>query len=299
MSVVSPVRATRSEVVTPLWPRQTPPRPAQPSTSPGRHPGAGARWVTQLGRALHPFGDEPVPDAPGPSDHPVWTDSSLDLGGLPVLLVGGLASTPSTFDVMQQWLLRVNARPHLAPVRYGVDCGERTARLVAAEAHRLADLTGRRCVLVGHSRGGQFARAVAVRHREAVRGLVTLGTPINRLVGVRPSLRAEIALLGALGSLGVPDLVRVSCLWGSCCRELRADIQSPVPADLRYLSIYSPQDELVSWRSCLDPWARHRSVAASHSGLVCAPEVLQVLAEELGGYLGPCTSAAQASSAVA
>jgi len=256
--------------------------------------------VTQLGRTLHPFSDdEPRRSALArrTREHPVWNDVSIDLGGLPVLLVGGLASTPNTFDVMQEWLVRVNARPHLAPVRYGVDCGERTARQVADEAHRLAALTGRRCVLVGHSRGGQFARAVAVRHRAAVRGLVTLATPINRLVGVRPTLRAELVLLGALGTLGVPDLVRASCLWGTCCRELRADIQAAVPADLPYLSVYSPQDELVRWRSCLDPWARHSTVAASHSGMLSSPDVLQVLADELRAYDGPGAADAQAPAA--
>ncbi len=61
----------------------------------------------------------------------MWTDPPFDAGGLPVLLVGGLASTPQSLLPLHDWLERLNFRPAIAPVRYGVDCGERTAVRVA------------------------------------------------------------------------------------------------------------------------------------------------------------------------
>jgi triacylglycerol lipase len=277
------------DAVVPLIPQQRR-RPQSMGTGGGVQPaGTGARWVSEVARILRP----PEADAAcmpkareAVYQHPVWTNPELDLDGLPVLLVGGLASTPLSLDVMQDWLIRLNCRPRVSPVRYGVDCGERTTSDVADEARRLADTFGRRCVLIAHSRGGQFARAVAVRHAEVVRGLVTLGSPVNRLMGVRPVLRAEVVLLGALGTLGVPGLIGAGCLAGGCCRRFRADLRAPFPATVPFLSVYSRQDGLVDWRSCLDPSARHRAVTASHSGLLCSPEVLQVLVQELAALAG-------------
>ncbi|MFP5345514.1 MAG: esterase/lipase family protein [Actinomycetes bacterium] len=246
---------------------------------------SGAAWVGRVARTLHPVqagaacGETPLA---GGAARPLYTAPDIDLDGLPVLLVSGLVSTPDSLRVLRDWLLRAGAQLEVSPVSYGVDCGERTTRLVEAHARGLAERAGRPCLLLAHSRGGHFARAVAVRRPELVAGLVTLGTPVNRLLGVHPLLRAELAVLAALGTLGVPGVIRASCLWGTCCRQLRADLRAPLPAGQTYLVVFSEQDEVVDWRSCLDPWARHQAVTASHSGMLRSPEVLQVLAAELG-----------------
>jgi pimeloyl-ACP methyl ester carboxylesterase len=103
------------------------------------------------------------------------------------------------------------------PVRYGVGCGEQGARDVKAALERLTDATGQPAVVIAHSRGGQFARAVAVRRPELHRGLITLGSPLRRLLAVHPLLLAEVAVFGLAGSLGVPGLMKAGCLWGECC----------------------------------------------------------------------------------
>ncbi|MGH3924549.1 MAG: esterase/lipase family protein [Pseudonocardiaceae bacterium] len=213
--------------------------------------------------------------------HPIWQEPPVDLGGLPVLVVGGLASSPRILDPMQDWLQRIGARTLLAPTQYGVACGEHTAGAVTDALVRHVEEKGEREVIVAHSRGGQFARPIVVRRPELVRGLITLGSPLTRLLGAHPLVLLEVLGLGVLGSLGIPGLIRASCLWGECCRSLRNDLVGPFPADIPFVSVFSRKDGVVPWQTSLDPAARYREVCTTHRGLIASPEAFQVLAQEL------------------
>jgi pimeloyl-ACP methyl ester carboxylesterase len=266
--------------------------PSQLRGSVTRFPGHAARWA---GRAAAGLGQPVVQEvaalvrSKANPESPVWPDPPFDAGGLPVLLVGGLASTRQSMLPLHDWLGSLNFRPAISPIRYGVDCGERTAVQVADALAGLADATGRRCALVAHSRGGHFARAVAVRHHDLVECLLTLGSPVNRMLGIHPLLLVQVCALGLMGALGVPGLMRPSCLYGACCRSLREDLLAPFPTQVPFVSIYSRDDRLVDWRSCLDPDARHREVRTTHGGLVCSTAALTTVAEELHRVLGLAT----------
>jgi triacylglycerol lipase len=218
-------------------------------------------------------------------------DQPTDAQGLPVLLVGGVTSSERTLAPLRDWLHRLNCRCRVAPVRYGVGCGAQTAQYVEQALLRLTDATGQRAVVVAHSRGGQFARAVAVRRPEHHRGLITLGSPLRRLLAVHPLMLTQVAALGLAGSLGVPGLMKVECLRGECCARFRTDLYRPFPSKVPFLSVHSPHDHVVDWRSTLDPAARHRSVRTTHSGMLWYPESLSVITEEirtlLRGELAP------------
>jgi triacylglycerol lipase len=219
--------------------------------------------------------------------HPLWRNPTFDACGLPVLLVGGLASTPRLLAPLQDLLHRYNCRSLVAPVNLGIGCGEVTTRAVEQALLRLVAVTGERVVIIGHSRGGQFARAVAVRHPGLLRGLITLGSPLNRLLAVHPLLRAELTVLGLAGYLGLPGVMSPGCLWGPCCAPLRRDIAGPFPESVPFVSVYSREDKVVDWRSCLDPAARPRQVSATHGGLLWAPASLEVISEELADLVRP------------
>lgn len=214
-------------------------------------------------------------------DHPIWQNPALDLGGLPVVLVGGLASGPRVLGPMLDWLQHIGCRTLLAPTQYGIACGQRTAVAVEDALARHVDATGERAVIVAHSRGGQFARPVAVRRPELVQGLITLGSPLVRLLGAHSLVLLEVLGLGVAGSLGIPGLFRAACLWGDCCRLLRDDLVGPFPDEVPFVSVFSRQDDVVPWQASLDPAARHREVDTTHGGLIASPDAFQVLAEEL------------------
>ncbi|MGH3821821.1 MAG: esterase/lipase family protein [Pseudonocardiaceae bacterium] len=213
--------------------------------------------------------------------HSIWQDPPVQLAGLPVLVVGGLATSPHILSSLQDWLHRIGCRTLLAPTGYGVDCGQRAAIAVERALARHTDATGEQAVIIAHSRGGQFARPVAVRRPELVRGLITLGSPLTRLLGARSLVLLKVLGLGVVGSLGVPGLFRASCLWGECCRPLREDLMGPFPDNVPFLSVFSRQDEVVPWESSLDPAARHQEICTTHRGLITSPAAFQLLAQEL------------------
>jgi pimeloyl-ACP methyl ester carboxylesterase len=214
--------------------------------------------------------------------HPVWQEPPL-ADGLPVVLVGGLlTATPVLLSVLREWLTRLGCRTLIAPTGLGVGCGEMSTRIVAQTLADFADATGAAPVVIGYSRGGQFARAAAARHPDLVGGLITLGSPLRgELAEVHPLLRLQIYALGAMGTLGVPRLLSARCLWGSCCQQLREDLDGPFPEQIPFLSVYSRTDEMVGWRSSLDPAARYHEVSTSHGGLVADPAVFSAVAAEL------------------
>lgn len=213
--------------------------------------------------------------------HAMWRSPAVDARGLPVVLVGGLGGSPRLLAPLAGLLNRYNCRCVVAPTGFGVGCGEEAAQVVENTVAELATATGERVVIIGHSRGGQFARAAAVRRSSQVAGLITLGSPLVELLAVNAGLRVLVGLLGVGGLLGVRGLMRPSCLWGECCRRLRSDIAGPFPETITFSAIFSRADSVVSWPSCLDPAARHIEVACTHGGLLWCPRSLRAVTAEL------------------
>jgi pimeloyl-ACP methyl ester carboxylesterase len=207
------------------------------------------------------------------------------------VIVGGLATSPHVLSPLRDWLKRLGCRPLLTPAQYGIACGQRAAIAVEAAVAGHVDATGEPAVIIAHSRGGQFARPVAVRRPELLRGLITLGSPLNRLLGVHPAVLVKVLGLGVGGSLGIPGLFRTSCLWGQCCRPLREDLWGPFPGQVPFVSVFSRHDEVVAWQASLDPAARHREIASTHRGLVTSPAAFQLLADELARLINQKTYA--------
>lgn len=219
--------------------------------------------------------------------HPVWRTPPVTTQGLPVVLVGGLlTATPVLMGVLKAWLDRLGCRTIIAPTGLGAACGEDSTAVLTSTLRDFTDATGEPPVVIAYSRGGQFARATAVRHPELVRSLITLGSPLRAdLAEIHPLLRLQVYALGTIGTLGVPGLLRASCLWGTCCTQLRTDVTGPFPTAVPFVSIYSRADDMVGWRASLDPAARHHEVNTTHGGLVTDPDVFVTIAAELGALL--------------
>lgn len=217
--------------------------------------------------------------------HPLWTAPPLDAQAQPLLLIGGLCSTEQLLAPLRDLMLRLNFRCQPAPTRLGLGCGEALVRRSEDTLARLVDATGQPAIIVGHSRGGQIGRVLAARRPDLTQGLITLGSPLTRLLGVSPRLFAQLCVIAMAGSLGVPGFMRASCGWGSCCERLRKELTGTFPEQIPFTSIYSRTDRIVDWRSCLDPAARHREVDSGHGGLTWSPESLVTLVDELTGML--------------
>ena len=136
-------------------------------------------------------------------------------------------------------------------------------------------------MVIGQSRGGELARVLAVRNPDAVATLVMLGSPVVEPVSVGRPVLSALRSVARLGDLGVPGMFSSRCADGDCCAAFREDLRAPLTPDVRAVAIYSRSDGIVSWRSCLDPGARHVEVESSHTGMSVNLAVYRVLAEIL------------------
>jgi triacylglycerol lipase len=207
--------------------------------------------------------------------------------GAPVLLVPGFLAGDRSLQTLARHLAEAGFRPQAAGIARNVDCSEASAARLAARLERVASEHGQQVAIVGHSRGGMLARVLARRRPELVSGVIALAAPHRHPLALHPLLLAHAFSLGALGSIGVPGLVRYSCALGRCCSEFRRDHAAPVNADLGYVSIYSRRDGIVDWRACLDPSGRHVEVTSSHTGMATDHATLHVVIRALERFRSP------------
>lgn len=212
--------------------------------------------------------------------------------GEPVVLVPGYLAGDPSLTTMTTWLRRVGYHTARAGIRANVDCTTASVGRLEQRVEAVAERHGGPVAIVGQSRGGTFAAALARRRPDLLRGIVCLGSPLVDPLAVHPLVRVNIAVMGLLGTLGVPGLLSQACLNGDCCAELREESKGPMPAGLPFVSIYSRTDGIVDWHACLHPDAEHVEVDASHCGMGVNAAVYRAVAESLASFGAPAPAAA-------
>jgi len=192
---------------------------------------------------------------------------------------------------MTHWLRANGYRTRRAGIRANVSCSEAACARLEARLEGFAEHTGERVTIVGQSRGGVFAKALAARRPDLVAGIVTLGAPTVSQLRVHPLVLLQVGLVGALGSGRVPGMFGLRCLRGECCRSFREALAGPFPDDVPFVGIYSRSDGIVDWRACLDPAAELVEVGASHCGMSVSSAVYAELAHALGSFAEPGSQA--------
>lgn len=226
---------------------------------------------------------------------PVFRGEGVKDGrGQPVLLIPGFLAGDDSLALMTRWLRGTNHHAKRAGIRMNVDCSQAAVQRLEEKVEVLVERQGQRAAVIGHSRGGHFARVLARRRPDLVSGIVTLGSPLTEPLALHPVVRAQVYAVGALGTVGVRGLFRHSCLWGECCNQFWADAESPFPNGVGFLSVYSKTDGVVRWQSCLDPHAEHLEIHASHIGMGMHPGAWRAVAGELE-RLRRCESRRQAA----
>lgn len=186
--------------------------------------------------------------------------------GHPVLVYPGFLASDSSTAPMRRLLQRLGHEVH--GWGQGRNLGPRGDTLARALA-RIAQLhqqDGRRVSLVGWSLGGLYARELAKQVPDAVRCVVTLGSPFVGPLHANNAWRSY-QWLHRGQTQAVPQ-----------AEELL--VPPPMPTS----SIYSRSDGIVAWRSSLQAageQAESIEVAASHLGLGVNPLALMALADRL------------------
>lgn len=141
--------------------------------------------------------------------------------------------------------------------------------LLAARIEEIFEETERKVSLVGWSLGGVFARLMARRLPDQVRGVVTLGSPF---AGGPQSTNAAVVYRIASGS-EVDSAVSAAML-----DEMNG------PSHIPSSAIYSRSDGICAWQACCEEPARHKEnieVYGSHCGLGVNPSVVYAIANRL------------------
>ena len=194
--------------------------------------------------------------------------------GHPVLVLPGLAATDESTRPLR-WFLRTRGY-HTHGWRLGRNTGP-TTRLrkdLGDRMRAIADRHGRRISLVGWSLGGIYAREIARTAPDAVRQVITLGSPFR-------SVDADVPLHDTPAD---PDHGR----------RLRRDVGGGTgrPLAVPTTAVYTRTDGVVPWQLCVEqPGPRRESVEVrvSHIGLGHNPSVLLVVADRLAQPEGTWT----------
>ena len=174
-----------------------------------------------------------------------------------VMLIPGFLTGDGSLSFMGSWLKRSGHRTRRAGMRLNVDCSEAAIARLESCLERFCEEQAERAFVIGQSRGGTFARVLAVRRPDLIRGIVTLG------------------------SIGVPGVASHSCVTGDCCNEFVDDLFGDFPSAVRFVSVYSRSDGVVDWRACLDPAALHVEVGSTHCGMSVHGDVFDVVSRAL------------------
>ncbi|HET9101936.1 MAG TPA: alpha/beta hydrolase [Solirubrobacteraceae bacterium] len=201
-----------------------------------------------------------------------WPDAP-DGDGQPVMLVPGFMAGDTSLTRMALWLRGGGYTLARSGINRNTGCMEETIESLENRLEQTVDRLGRRSLLIGQSRGGVIGRALAVLRPDLVETLVTLGSPLRDQLAVKARIWPSLITVGALGTVGVPNMFGVSCLRGDCCERSREAVAAPFPGAVRFLSFYSRTDEIVRWSACLDPAAKQIEVQTSHIGMGMAREV--------------------------
>ncbi|MGV9869652.1 esterase/lipase family protein [Rhodococcus koreensis] len=186
----------------------------------------------------------------------------------PVLVLPRLNGSDTSTATVHTVLRVLGYRTH--GWRLGRNIGP-TSKAVHGMRARLDYLTNRYqqpVTLIGWSLGGIYARQLARRTPQAVRQVITLGSPIR---------------------LARHDQSRANRLFHRHSHQHIEPLDLPLerdegPLPVPATSIYTPLDGIVAWRTCLDepgPRAENIAVLASHLGIASHPAALWAVADRL------------------
>ncbi len=194
----------------------------------------------------------------------LWEAEGVPDGhGRPLLLIPGFLANPMSCDPMRAILERAGWQVKIAEIGRNSGPAYTSLDVCAEHLQMMADDGQTPVTIVGHSRGGQYGRILAVRHEHLVRQVVALGAPLLLKYPRFAPVRVPIELLevswrsGAFGPVDVGQEDAVD-----------RDRFVPFPDHIGFVSVYSRNDGIVDWRASQDPAARMIEVSSSHRGLV-------------------------------
>lgn len=192
--------------------------------------------------------------------------------GHPVMVLPGFLGGDDSTLILRRFLTRLGyvALPWL----HGRNTGNpHLLEGAIRRFYRAHHASGEKISLVGQSLGGIYARQIAREFPDAVRCVITLGSPF----AARDDENTANPMVQQL----------YESLSGHTAEEMRARMGShdpQAPLGLPSTAVYSRTDGVASWHSCMEregALAENVEVRASHTGMAVNPDVLNVVADRL------------------
>jgi triacylglycerol lipase len=211
------------------------------------------RWQAELARLLV---------------DPVFHGGGVERGdGAPVILVPGFMAGDVTLALLRDWLRRMGYDAHGCGMVANVDCSDRSADRLHERVVTLHASTGRKVTVIGHSRGGHFAKALARRDPERMAAAISLGAGLDTPFDISIPTQTAVRAVRAVHAQTSDRIARNGCFTDTCRCRFVTDYTGPTPDAVPFTSIYSKGDGVVRWRACIVPYARCVEVGGSHVGL--------------------------------
>jgi triacylglycerol lipase len=220
--------------------------------------------------------------------------------GRTVLVLPGLFGNDFYLQPLRHWLRLIGYRPVNSTLTVNAGCPQRLRQQVEANLARVRARSrsggDKPIAIIGHSRGGMLAWAIAGHLRDAVSHLVLLGSPAPAVVAMMsmPGPAPGGPGRGPVGTVpsGVPNSVAAAgrrslqlldpdCNVPDCGCPYTEDLRRPLSAQTRILCVYSRDDQIVPASAAHLEGANNVEVSGTHSGLVYNRAVYPVVARFL------------------
>lgn len=193
--------------------------------------------------------------------------------GRVVVVLPGLFGNDFYLQPLHHWLRRMGYRPAHSTLSINAGCPERLRNQVESSLQRHRQRRPGPIALVGHSRGGMLAWAIASRLQDAASHLVLLGSPAPAVVAMTRSVAGPNSATVASGRVAAAgrrslQLLDPDCNVPDCACPYTADLRRNLSPRTAVLAVYSRDDQIVAPAACRVTGATNIEVSGTHSGLV-------------------------------
>jgi pimeloyl-ACP methyl ester carboxylesterase len=203
--------------------------------------------------------------------------------GQPVLLIPGFLAGDTSLSVMGGWLFRLGYKPRRSGITLAnVDCSDRAVDRLEKRLENIVRTNGRRAAIVGHSRGGHFAKALASRRPDLVSSVISMGAGLDVPFDISVPTKAMVGGVRVVLHRASSKAREKGCLTDTCDCPFTRDYCAPFPTDkVNITSIYSWGDGVVWPPACIVDYATNVRVPGSHIGLAFNRHAYKVIARTL------------------
>jgi triacylglycerol lipase len=190
--------------------------------------------------------------------------------GRTVLVIPGFLGSDEYLRLLRGWLQRIGYTSRASGIALNFGTPSSLIANLQRRIEYISQQSPGRMIVIGHSLGGVFARALAVLRPDLIAHAICMGSPLG------PNPRGSShPLVAELGNLLLSER------GGDAANRVfeQALLDTPLPATVELTSIYTKSDAVVSWRSCIDPDPRARAieVRGTHTGLAWNAQVYRIL----------------------